>query len=206
MRTIVTTLAILLSTIVFGQNSFETEMEKSLKLWQENKNTEATASLERIATVEKTNWLPEYYIALINITEALNSQDVQKNTLLIEKAQQALTKSSAKTNNNAEIMVVQAQIYLATLMLDPMNNGMKYSAMTQAEYEKAYAISPTNPRVAFGRAEFALGTARYMGTDTKPICEEITKTLELFNNFKPETKLHPNWGKERAEKTATSCK
>jgi len=50
-----------------------------------------------------------------------------------------------------------------------------------------------------------MGSAKYFGQDTAPFCADIEKSTKLFATFKPETELHPNWGKERAEEVLKSC-
>lgn len=204
---LITTALLLVCSAVFGQQGkFEEGMGKAFGIWKEGKPTEASALFERIASAEKTNWLPDYYVALINCTEAFNPANKEKSTSLIEKAQTALNGAMAKSQNNAEINVLQAMIYTATLVQDPMTNGMKYSMLANTEYAKAKAIAPNNPRVVFCSAEFALGGAKWTGADTKPICAEVARSIELFNNFKPESPFHPKWGLERAQQTAANCK
>ena len=51
-----------------------------------------------------------------------------------------------------------------------------------------------------------VGGAKYWKTDTKPMSEAISKSIELFANFKPETQFHPNWGLERAQEELKNCK
>jgi len=202
-----TTLALLVCSLVVGQQGkFEEGMGKGLGMWKSGQATEASALLERIASAEKTNWLPDYYVGMINCTEAFKPANKEKATALIEKAQTALNAANLKSANNPELLVLQAMIYTATLVQDPMTNGMKYSMLANGEYEKAKAMAPNNPRVVFCSAEFALGGAKWSGADTKPICAEITRSIELFNNFKPETPFHPNWGLDRAQQALTSCK
>jgi hypothetical protein len=209
---LITTVLVLVCSTVFGQQDkfeqgkFEQGMGKAMGIWKEGKSTEASAIFERIATAEKTNWLPDYYVALINCTEAFKPENREKSTSLIEKAQAALNNAGAKSQNNAEINVMQALIYTAILVQDPMTNGMKYSMLANGEYAKAKALAPNNPRVVFCSAEFELGGAKWSGADTKPICAEVSRSIELFNNFKPESPFHPNWGLDRAQKTQANCK
>ena len=103
-------------------------------------------------------------------------------------------------------MVVQAMLYTAILVQDPMNNGQKYSPLILEQYNKAIALSPNNPRAVFSKAEFEIGGAKYWGTDTKPMCAAIAKSIELFANFKPESQFHPNWGADRAQELLKECK
>ena len=124
---IITTLVLLFCTSLFSQSQYEKGMAEAMKLWGENKNTEASAVFERIASAEKDNWLPNYYVALVNATAAFQTKDKQTINLLLTKAQAALDIETAKDANNVELMVVQCMIHTAWIVYDPMTNGMKLS-------------------------------------------------------------------------------
>lgn len=205
MTKIIVTFVLFLSTLVSAQSQYETGMQKAFKLWDEGKNTEASAMFERIASAEKDNWLPNYYVALINTIDAFQTKDKNQITGLLLKAQTALDTETAKRADNSELLVVQAMINTAWIVADPMTNGMKLSAKTVEIYNKAIALDPKNPRAVFGKAEFEIGGARYFGGDTKPMCEQINKSIELFATFKPETTFHPKWGLERAVEAQKEC-
>ena len=206
MKTIITTFALFICSYLSAQTQYEQGMGKAMQLWGEGKSTEAVATFERIASVEKNNWLPNYYIAFINTVTVFETKDKEKAAALISKAQDALDNASIISQNNPEIMVVQAMLYTAILVQDPMTNGQKYSALAMEQYNKALAIDSKNPRVVFSKAEFEIGSAKYWGTDTKPMCEAIKKSIELFANFKPETPFSPKWGLDRAQEALKNCK
>lgn len=205
MTKIITLIAILVCELVSAQTAYETGMSKGLKLWSEGKNTEASATFERIASAETKDWLPNYYVALINASASFQTQDKDIVKSLLEKAQNALDIELKKDSQNAELLVVQGLIYTGWIVLDPMTNGMRYSAMTTGIYEKAANIAPENPRVMFSKAEFEMGSAKYFGQDTRPMCEQIAKSISLFENFKPATAFSPNWGLERAKEVSANC-
>jgi tetratricopeptide (TPR) repeat protein len=206
MKTIITTFALFIVSLLSAQTQYEQGMGKAMQLWGAGKNTEAVATFERIASAEKTNWLPNYYIAFINTIEAFGTKDKEKVSALTAKAQDAIDNATLISPNNSEIMVVQAMLYTAILVQDPMTNGQKYSALAMEQYNKALIIDPKNPRVLFSKAEFEIGGAKYWKTDTKPMCDAIAKSLELFANFKPESQFHPNWGADRAQAALDNCK
>ena len=161
---------------------------------------------ERIAAAEKTNWLPNYYVALVSTTTAFQTKDKEQVNSLLNKAQNALDIEMLKDPNNPELLVMQAMILTAWIVYDPMTNGQKYSGKVMELYGKAEAIAPENPRVVFSKAEFEIGGAKFWGTDTKPICAQIEKAVGLFATFKPETPFSPNWGAERAAEALKNCK
>lgn len=202
----ITTFFLFVCSFVNAQTQYETGMKKAFNLWEENKTSEASALFERIAAVEKNNWLPVYYVALINTTEAFQTKDKEKLNALLAKAQTAQDAAVSITPDNPELLVMQAMIYTARIVADPMNNGMKYGPKVNETYAKALALAPNNPRVVFCKAQYDLGSAAYFGNDTKPICAQIERSLTLFANFKPETPFSPKWGKDRAEEALGNCK
>lgn len=207
MKKSILTLVIVLSGILAqGQSQYEKGMDKAFELWKTNNTTEASAMFERIASVEQDNWLPNYYVALVNTTTAFQVlNDKEKVTALLNKAQEKLDIEFVKNSENAEILALQALIYTAWIASDPMTNGMKLSRKVMELYAKAEKIAPNNPRVIFGKAEFEIGGARYFKQDTSAMCAQIEKAVTLFSNFKPETIYHPNWGLERALEAQKEC-
>lgn len=207
MKKIILTLVITLSTFFAqAQNQYEQGMNKAFDLWKDNKSAEASAMFERIASVEKNNWLPNYYVALVNTTAAFQVLDnKEKVTALLNKAQENLDIEFAKNPQNAEILVLQALIYTAWISYDPMNNGMTMSGKVMELYSEAEKLAPDNPRVVFGKAEFEIGGARYFKQDTSAMCAQIEKSITLFSTFKPETIYHPSWGLDRALEQQKQC-
>lgn len=206
MTKIISFIAILFCGILTAQTSFDKEMNKALQTWNEGKTKEAITQLEKIALVEKTNWLPNYYIATIHTFEALNEKDNTKIITLLEAAQKAQDKINTMAPENAEVLVMQAMIHMGWIISDPMTNGQKLSGDVLYILNKAYQIQPENPRVVFQKALFEIGMAEYFGQDTKVMCSQIEKSIALFATFKAETSLHPSWGLEKAQENLKKCK
>ena len=205
MKHLITIALILVSTILGAQNNYEKGMQKAFELWENNQWEDAENMFERIGNAEADKWLPHYYVAFMN---SLKSWNVKDETLLraqLDKAQQHLDAALKISENNPELMVLQAQVLTNWVAFDGQTYGMKYTAKIVELYNKAYAIAPDNPRVVFCKAEWDMGSARFFGQDTAPFCANIEKAIELFANFKPETPFAPDWGKDRAENTLKSC-
>lgn len=200
-------IAVLLVTgLSTSQSNYEKGMQKAFQLWQDNKTDEAENMFERISNAELDQWLPHYYIAQINSLKSWNTKDENILKAQLDKAQEHINSAMAISRDNAEIIVLQAHIYTNWVAFDGMTYGMKYSGKITELYNKAYQLAPENPRVAFSKADWAMGSARYFGQDTKPFCADIEKSIELFATFKAESELHPNWGEERADEVLKSCK
>lgn len=206
MEKVLIILALAISGLIQGQQNYEQGMEEAFQLWEEGKNEEATALFEMAASEGKENWLPNYYIALVNTTSAFNTRDYNKLSDLLKIAQTSLDIELVENPNNVELLVMQAMIHTAWIAFDPMSYGQKLSPSVMKLYAKAEAIAPNNPRLILSKAQFEIGTAQFFGSDIKPICTKIERSLELFDNFKAETKYSPRWGKDQAIAILNNCK
>ena len=206
MKTIITSIALFICSLLTAQTQFEQGMGKAMQLWGEGKSDEASALFERIASAEKTNWLPNYYVALVNTTAAFDPKNKEKVPALLAKAQEAIDNATAISPNNPELMVVQAMAKTALLVSDPMTYGMTLSPKISEIYTKASFIAPENPRVVFCKAEFEIGGAKWSGADVKKLCKDVERSIVLFAKFKPETPFSPKWGLDRAQETLKTCK
>ena len=206
MTKLITIIAMFVASIVSAQTQFDQGMQKALKTWKEGNSKEALVQFEKIASVEKTNWLPNYYIAFINTTQAFGEKDKAKKVTLLNAAQKAQDVCNELAMDNPEVLVLQAMIHTAWIVYDPMTNGQRLSGDAMYILNKAYKLAPENPRVVFQKASFEKGMAQYFGQDTKPMCAQIEKAIELFATFKPESAFHPSWGLDRAQEAVKACK
>jgi len=189
-----------------AQTNFEKGMTKAFDLWEEGKWDEAENMFERISKAEENEWLPNYYIAQMNSLKSWSQKDESILRAQLEKAQEHLDIAMTKSEDNAELLIMQAQVYTNWVVFDGATYGMKYAGKITELYTKASELDPSNPRAVMCKADWEMGSAKYFGKDTKPFCEEIKTSIELFDTFKPESDFHPNWGKERAEQVLAECK
>lgn len=206
MTKVIIAIAFFVTSLVSAQTQFEQGMGKAFGLWKEGKNTEASDMFERIASAEKTSWLPNYYVALINTTDSFDPENKEKISVLLDKANKALDIELIKNPKNAELLVVQAMAKTALLASNPMVYGMTLSPKIAEIYTLANLLAPENPRVVFCKAEFGIGGAKWTGADVKQLCGEVEKSIQLFAKFKPETPFSPKWGLDRATEALKNCK
>ena len=205
MQKLIIVIVLTFSNMLNAQADYQTGMTKALTLFQSENWQEAEALFERIAAAEPNEWLPNYYVAQINSLKSWEEKDLPILQAQLDKAQEYINAAAAISKNNPEIMVMQALIFTNWVAYDGMTYGMKYGAKVSQIYEQAYALTPDNPRVLYCRAEWGMGSAKYFGQDTSPFCKDLKGALELFANFKPESEIHPNWGKTRVLQVLKSC-
>ncbi len=206
MKTLVSIISLCLITLsVKAQGNYEQGMQKAFGLWGEQKIEEASNLFERIAAAEKENWLPYYYVANVNIVSSFTIKNRKKINGHLEKAQDNLNMAATFSENNPEIMVLQALLHTAEMMENPAKKSGELAPKITGIYESALKIAPNNPRVNASYAEWQLGSARFFKKDITPICEVLEKSLLLFEKDTPLVPFGPTWGKERVETLLKEC-
>jgi hypothetical protein len=195
----------LFSSVVIAQGNYEDGMNKAFELWQNEKADAAANLFERIANAEKDNWVPHYYVAQINILKSWDTKDEVVLKAQLDKAQEHLDKAMSLSEDNAELMILQAQIYTNWIAYDGMTYGMKYSTKVSELYKKAETLEPDNPRVVLSKAEWDMGSARYFGQDPTKHCSKVKTAVELFSSYEEKGPFYPSWGEEYAQKVLATC-
>jgi len=195
----IVSILLLISLSSVAQKQYSQAMGSALGLWGQGKSNEASAAFERISQVEKTNWLPSYYVALVNVFDSFKEKDKTIQIQKLDKSEQYVEIARKRNANTAELCCIEGLINTAKIMQDPMNNGQTLSPKTIAIYKKAIHLEPNNPRPLYLLAQFQINTARMMGGDCSSFYKSIEKAIKLFNTFKAKEAFYPNWGKQQAE-------
>lgn len=174
--------------------------------WSANGLKDLANTFERIANAEKTEWLPYYYAALTNINmgymitgDKMDGSMVSTVDPIADKAEQLLQKAEALTTNNSEIYVVKKMIASLRMMLDPQSRFMKYMPIANEALQTAKSLNVENPRVYLLQAQDKFYTPEQFGgskAEAKKLFEESIRKAEAF---KPESSIHPHWGKSTAQ-------
>lgn len=212
MKTTILTLAILLGSIIsFGQNSNYEKVMKETKLEYDSAKTIEDFSaisnkFERIAVAEKDKWLPYYYASFSLISINFMQTDNMGKDQLLDRAQKLCDKALEIAPKESELYILQAMVYSGRLTIDPMARGMEYAPKLSAAYAKATEYNPENPRTYFLQGNQVYHTPVNFGGGPKNSLPILETAKIKFENFKPKSDLHPNWGKDENLKILAKCK
>jgi hypothetical protein len=186
-------------SITFAQSKYETAMKSNISQLDSiraNNNAQDLANtFIRIADAEKTQWLPYYYAAYCTVEQAMLEKDNSKKDVLADKATELLTKAeNILGKENSEIDVIKSRIATTHMTVDPQSRYMKYMPDINENIKKAESLDITNPRPFLLEAENKFYTPEQFGGGKDAAKEYFDKANTLFQNFKPETDLSPNWG------------
>ncbi|GGH41546.1 hypothetical protein [Dyadobacter endophyticus] len=155
---------------------------------------------ERIAAAEPKEWLPKYYAAYANVLLGFVAPTLTEKDQYLDKANALLKDAegiAGKPNDELEVLkAYQSQIHLAA---DPMNrwqaDGEKFSGYLQS----AKSINAENPRIYYLEGSSLFFTPEEYGGGKKVAKPMLEKAQQKFGAFKPETAIHPDWGKMETE-------
>ncbi|MGB6151924.1 MAG: hypothetical protein WBG48_08025 [Pricia sp.] len=190
---------------ISAQDQYTEGMGRAMQLWEQQKTTEASNQFERIAMAEDDNWLPYYYVALVNTTASFGEKDETILSQQLEKAKEFNDIAKNLSPDNPELLVMEAMTNTAWIAFDGATYGMNLSGKNTQLYQQAAKLAPDNPRVVLSKAEWDMGSARYFGKDVAPYCKDVKRALELFAEDDNDTPFYPDWGKDRAETVAQQC-
>lgn len=159
-----------------------------------------------IANVEKEEWLPLYYEAQCYIQISfMGILTAQEQDGYLDKASSLIESMTELAPNEAEVQVITAFYYTGSLVVNPQQRAMSTTPLIHAAIAKALAMEPNNPRALFLRLSNEMGTASYFGEDTAPYCTQAQDLLQNWDAYELKSPIHPNWGKEEAERIVRRC-
>ena len=201
--------ALLMMTAPFAQSEkYVGAMKKSLADFGEAKTAEqlmaVSASFQRIADAEKTQWLPYYYAALTQVMRGHYDPKLDKDEVA-NGADALVAKAEAIDGKNAEIFIVKNMSATMHMLVDPMARWQAYGAKAGEALAMAKKLDPQNPRIYYLEGQGIFGMPENFGggkANAKPLFE---KSVKLFETYKPATELSPMWGKDNAEQMLAAC-
>ena len=126
-----------------------------------------------------------------NLSLDSRSETIKNQTdLQIKKAEELV-------KNNSEIYVVKKMIATLRMMGDVMSRAQTYMPEAQAMLDEAKKLNPDNPRVYVLEAQDKFYTPEQFGGSKEEAKVLFEKAQKLYETFKPETSIHPGWGKNQ---------
>jgi len=210
-KTILILSAILVASFSFAQmpDKFGKAMESKIAMLDSVQTAEGYIELanafERIADAEKNQGLAYYYAAYCNASAGtmvgaggdMMTAKADKTDPYADKADKQIKKAEELMKGNSEIFIVKKMVATLRLLGDPMNRYMTYGPEATAMLEEAKKINPNNPRVYLLEAQDKYFTPEQFGGSKDEAKVLFEKAQKLFETFKPETSIHPNWGKNQ---------
>jgi tetratricopeptide (TPR) repeat protein len=183
-----------------GQNLQLFSTAQSVQDWQNIAN-----QFERIASVEKNEWLPLYYAAQATVFMSFAETDKSKIDAYLDAAQKFLDNAFKLKTDESELHVLQGMLHQGRISVDFMGRGMKYSQLAAECFVKARELNPENPRSYYLEALSVLNTPEMYGGGKTNALPLFKQAKEKFDKFEASFPLAPDWGKEHNEQQIELC-
>ncbi|MBR8537694.1 hypothetical protein KDU71_19140 [Carboxylicivirga sediminis] len=188
-------------------NDYETIMQQNItQLYQTtdvSSINQIAASFQRIADVEKDEWLPLYYVAYAYARSTHFITDADSIDLQLDKAQLALKQLVGSKSDESEIYALQALVY-SLRITNPMR-GYKYSSLSNEALAKAEQLNAANPRIYYCKANNIYHTPKMFGGGKEKAQPLYEKAAELFAHSKHPNHLWPTWGSIHNKAMLNKC-
>ncbi|HEY5969713.1 MAG TPA: hypothetical protein VIU35_17150 [Chitinophagaceae bacterium] len=166
---------------------------------------ELANAFERIADAEKNQGLAYYYAAYCNASAGtivgagsdMMAAKADKTDPYADKADKQIKKAEELMKKSSEIFIVKKMIATLRMLGDPTNRYMTYGPEATMMLDEAKKMNPDNPRVYLLEAQDKYYTPEQFGGSKEEAKILFEKAQKLFETFKPETSIHPNWGKNQ---------
>lgn len=182
---------------------YEEQMKKNLQALDVAKSKEEfkklADSFESITKQEKKQWLPYYYAGVCHTLFAFQSKDKAIDASC-DKAELFCQKADSLSKNNSEVYVLKSMISAARILVNKNTRGQKYGSQSARFAIDAIKLDTNNPRAYLLKARNVVNTPAAAGGGNKKAALVYEQALEKYKIYKPESNLHPDWGKADAER------
>jgi len=194
----------------FASNpAYEQAMQQALSQLAQADSPEAFQAVanqfQRIAQVEKEQWLPFYYTSYAHIIHAAMSEDRAQKDQGLDEAQQYLDEAKQLAPEESEVVALQGYLHTIRVSIDPANRGPELAPQATQILAQAVKMNPNNPRALLLLGQMQYGTAQFFNSDTSEACALVDQAIVKFEQSEPESPLHPTWGKWIAESMQQAC-
>ncbi len=194
---------IICSGIIAQSTGYKEGMKKNIALFKSAKTpgdfVHAAACFEKLANIEKKEWLAFYYAGLCNVLAAFEKQSKEIDTYC-DKAELFAGKADSLKKNNSEVSVLKSMIAAARINVNKAQRSQKYGLIASRFAAEAIKQDDTNPRAYFVKGKAILYTPPLFGGGEKKAKPVFELVIEKNKTYKADSELHPDWGREEAEK------
>jgi hypothetical protein len=173
----------------------------SIEQYQHEINT-----LQRIAAAEPKRWEPAYYAGFCYLMMANLEVDARKKDRYLDEAMISIQGAKQIAGEDSEVLTLEGFVYMMRVSVDPGTRGPEFAPLAMQKFDSAVQANPENPRALTLMARMQYGTAEFFGSSTSEACENANKGRLMFETYKSENPLAPQWGKRIAESLMQNCK
>lgn len=180
-------------------------LQKAKEIKSENDLQSTINEIKRIEVLDANYWLPTYYVSYMLTIQSFYATADKKEALLADAKARIDKLFDNPSADKSELYTILGYYYYAKIAQDPQKNGQIFYKDVIANYQKAVALNPVNPRPNYLLHLFEDKMSGFMGNKNYDLCEKLKKDKILFENFKVSNKNYPNWGEKEVMTNLQKC-
>ncbi len=179
--------------------AMESNLENLDSIQQADELMSKASQFLRIAEAEKAEWLPSYYAAYCQVMATIRVNGTEKLDEWLDEADKNIEEGLKRKPEESELLTLKAMAAFMRMRVNPMERWQKYGGVSQENLAKAKVADPTNPRPWMLQGQSVLFTPEQFGGGKDNAMPILNTAIDKFNAFKPQSKIHPQWGKAYCE-------
>ncbi len=175
-------------------------IQSAVNTWNLEQMMAARAHFERLLGRFDEPWLVRYYVALVDFRIYLfhfSQENKDEARRYVDDGIAQLEAVIESKPDFEEGYALFSSLLGNKIALNPML-GMTLGMRSGGMMGKASSLAPENPRVALIAGESAYYTPKLFGGGRDKALEHIRKAIGLFETFRPERPVDPDWGYDEA--------
>lgn len=208
-KTILMICIVLSYGIATAQSNYQKGMMKGMEMLKLAKTFDDFVNVsnhfERIASVEKGEWLPVYWNAYVSLIGGMNAEKENQQDEMYDKALALLETIESASADQSELLTLKAYITLMKISVSPMTRAPQGTPTAMRLLAEAQKINPSNPRPFFVQGQNTFYTPTFFGGGKELAKPLLTKAVELYSLETSSEVFLPRWGKGRAEMLLKEC-
>lgn len=193
-----------------AQSNYQKAMSKGMEMLKSAKTSEEFVEVsnhfERVGSVEKSEWLPNYWSAYAKLFAGMNAKKESLQDEYYDKALEQVDGIINKDADQSELLTLKAYLTLMKISVSPMSRAPEGTPAAIQMLMEAEQINPANPRPFYVHGQNTFYTPKFFGGGEEAAKPLLTKAVDLYAKEGAVDNFMPRWGKSRAEYLLKECK
>ena len=160
----------------------------------------------RLSVEDSFHWLPHYYAGLCYTLSSDNDNEPKRRDQVINKAQHEVDQGLAISPSENELLILQAFVYQARILVHPLVRGLNYSLKAGSVLDKVLESDPGNPRALMLKGYNTYYTPAIAGGGPEKALPFFLEAQKNFGSFKPTSEITPRWGEKQTIEMIGNCR
>lgn len=187
--------------------SYQKNMEVAVLYFDQCQTKEqyqtAMLKMQELHQVNPKEWLPPYYIALINSRLCMKKMVENLDDIADEAIAWAI--KAQQLHHSDEVLCAVSLAYTAKMSINPTLRWLSYEKKIKTPLEQAIQLNKNNPRAFTLKASLQYKIPLLLGGGCKQATSYAMTAKNIFDRQKNEFTIYPHWGRPILNEILKAC-